>query len=112
MKKRKTLKIIAAAVFLISLFCTVDLGLNLLYNAESGIHDGSYAVHSILHAVFRIFGDSPVSYTHLDVYKRQCHNSFIGIYRCFGNCRFSQREFEAHNHSVSRYLLDFAFLNG
>ena len=58
MKKRKTLKIIAAAVFLISLFCTVDLGLNLLYNAVSGIHDGSYAVHSILHAVFRIFGDS------------------------------------------------------
>ena len=58
MKKRKTLKIIATAVFLISLFCTVDLGLNLLYNAESGIHDGSYAVHSILHAVFRIFGDS------------------------------------------------------
>lgn len=51
MKKRKTLKIIAAVVFLISLFCTVDLGLN-------RIHDGSYAVHSILHAVFRIFGDS------------------------------------------------------
>ena len=58
MKKRKTLKIVAAVAFLISLFCTVDLGLNLLYNAEPGIHDGSCAVHSILHAVFRIFGDS------------------------------------------------------
>ena len=58
MKKRKTLKIIAAAVFLISLFCTVDLGLNLLCIVEKVEPQIHGAEHSILHAVFRIFGDS------------------------------------------------------
>ena len=58
MKRLKTFKIIAAIVFLISLFCTVDLGLNLLFNMEPSIHDGSYGTHSLLHAVFGIFGDS------------------------------------------------------
>lgn len=62
MKQLKALKILAAILFLISLFCTVDLGLNLLFNAEPSIHDGSYGVHSLLHAVFGIFGDSMWSF--------------------------------------------------
>lgn len=62
MKKLRTLKIIAAVLFLISLFCTVDLGLNVLYNAETRVHDGSYGMCSILHAVFGIFGDSRWSF--------------------------------------------------
>lgn len=62
MKQLKALKILAAILFLISLFCTVDLGLNLLFNTEPSIHDGSYGVHSLLHAVFGIFGDSMWSF--------------------------------------------------
>ena len=58
MKNLRTIQIIAAILFLISLFCTVDLGLNVLFNAEPFIHDGSLSAHSILHAVFGIFGDS------------------------------------------------------
>lgn len=58
MKKLRTLKIIAAVLFLISLFCTVDLGLNLLFNTLPSAHDGSFGIHSVLHAVFNIFGDS------------------------------------------------------
>ncbi len=58
MKKLKVIKIIAVVLFFISLFCTIDLGLNLLYNTEPSIHDGSYGTYSILHAVFGIFGDS------------------------------------------------------
>lgn len=56
MKHFKTIRIIAAIVFLISLFCTVDLGLSLLFNTGAVYHDG-YASHSLLHAVFGIFGD-------------------------------------------------------
>ena len=56
--KMRAIKITAGVLLLISLFCTVDLGLNVLYNAMPGIHDGSYAVHSVLHTLFRIFGDS------------------------------------------------------
>ncbi len=58
MKTLRVIKVIAVVLFLISLFCTVDLGLNLLYNTEPTIHDGSYGTYSILHAVFDIFGDS------------------------------------------------------
>ena len=58
MKKIRIIKIIMISLFLVSLFCTIDLGLNLLFNAEPSIHDNSYGVYSILHAVFRIFGDS------------------------------------------------------
>ena len=57
MKQLRTIRIIAVILFLISLFCTVDLGLNFLFNTESSIHDGSYGTHSILHAMFGIFGD-------------------------------------------------------
>lgn len=57
MKQGKTIRIIAAILLMVSLFCTLDLGLNLLFSAESGIHDGSYAAYSLLHAVFGIFGD-------------------------------------------------------
>lgn len=56
--KMGTIRIAAGVLLLISLFCTVDLGLNVLYNTMPGIHDGSYAVHSVLHTMFRIFGDS------------------------------------------------------
>lgn len=62
MKQLRTIRIIAAILFLISLFCTVDLGLNFLFNTEPGIHDGSYGVNSLLHAVFGIFGDSMWSF--------------------------------------------------
>ncbi len=58
MKKMRTLRIIALFLFIISLFCTIDLGLNLLYNTELSIHDNSYGTFSILHSVFGIFGDS------------------------------------------------------
>ncbi len=58
MKKLRVIKVIAVALFLISLFCTVDLGLNLIYNSEPSIHDGSYVIKSILHAMFGVFGDS------------------------------------------------------
>ena len=62
MKTIRILRILAGILFMISLFCTVDLGLNLLFNAETQIHDGSYGVYSVLHTVFRIFGDSRWSY--------------------------------------------------
>lgn len=58
MKRLRTLKTITVILFLISLFCTVDLGLNLLFNMEPSIHDGSYGMYSFLHAAFGIFGDS------------------------------------------------------
>ncbi len=54
----KIIKGIAVILLLISLFCTVDLGVNLLYNAEPSVHDGSYGTYSILHTVFGIFGDT------------------------------------------------------
>ena len=62
MKRLKTIRKVAVVLFLLSLFCTVDLGLNFLFNTEPGIHDGSYGVHSLLHAVFGIFGDSGWSF--------------------------------------------------
>ncbi len=62
MNKLKTIRIAAAVLLLISLFCTVDLGLNFLYNTEPGLHDGSYGTCSVLHAVFGIFGDSGWSF--------------------------------------------------
>ncbi len=57
MKHIQTIRRIAAILFLLSLFCTVDLGLNLLYNTEPLQHDGSFGVRSLLHAMFGIFGD-------------------------------------------------------
>ncbi len=62
MKNLKVIRVIAVVAFLISLFCTIDLGINLLYNAETSIHDGSYGISSVLHAVFGIFGDNLWSY--------------------------------------------------
>ncbi len=58
MKKLQTVKTIAVILLLISLFCTVDLGLNLAFNAETAVHDNSYGTYSILHGLFGIFGDS------------------------------------------------------
>ncbi len=57
MKKMRTIKIIAVVLFLISLFCTVDLGLNFLYNTEPLQHDG-ITTNSVLQSIFGIFGDS------------------------------------------------------
>ncbi len=57
MKALNTVKLIAAVLLSAALFCTADLGLNLLYNADTSLHDGSYGTYSILHAVFGIFGD-------------------------------------------------------
>ncbi len=57
MKKIRIFKMITTVLFMISLFCTIDLGLNLLYNTQPLLHDG-LANRSILHAVFGIFGDS------------------------------------------------------
>ncbi len=59
MKKLKVLKIIAIVLFFVSLFCTIDLGLNFLYNTDPSAlgHDGSYISYSILHGIFGIFGD-------------------------------------------------------
>ena len=62
MKQFKIVQITAVIIFMLSLFCTVDLGLSLLYNTEPAIHDGSYAANSFLHAVFGIFGDSGWSF--------------------------------------------------
>ncbi len=57
MKKIKVIKVIAVVLLLVSLFCTLDLGLNYVYNLEWQAHDGLTA-HSTLHGLFGIFGDS------------------------------------------------------
>ncbi len=57
MKKSKPIKLIIIVPFLISLFCSIDLGLNLLYNTQPHLHDGLVPL-SILHTLFNIFGDS------------------------------------------------------
>lgn len=62
MKQLRTIRILAMLLFLFSLFCTIDLGLNFLFNTAPLIHDGSYGVHSLLHTLFGIFGDSGWSF--------------------------------------------------
>ncbi len=57
MKRTETIRIITAVMLIISLFCTVDLGMNFCYNLYPQAHDG-YTVNSILHGVFCIFGDN------------------------------------------------------
>ncbi len=57
MKKRITIKLISIIPFLISLFCSIDLGLNLLYSTQTQLHDGLVPC-SVLHTLFNIFGDS------------------------------------------------------
>ncbi len=58
MKRLRTVRTVAVVLLVVSLFCTVDLGLNVLYNTETWLHDGSYTICSILHGIFGIFGDS------------------------------------------------------
>ncbi len=58
MNKIKLIKRVSILAFLISLFCTIDLGLNFLYNTETHLHDGSFKTCSILQILFNIFGDS------------------------------------------------------
>ncbi len=58
MKNTRTYRMIAAALLMLSLFCAIDLGLNVLYNAEPSLHDGSFTTCSVLHGLFGIFGDS------------------------------------------------------
>ncbi len=56
--KLRTWKTIAVILLLVSLFCTMDLGMNFLYNTEPAYHDG-YTTHSaVLQFLFNIFGDS------------------------------------------------------
>lgn len=53
----KRLKLITLVLLILSLFITIDLGLNFLYNLIPEFLDG-YTTYSILHAIFGIFGDS------------------------------------------------------
>lgn len=53
----KKLRIISLIVLIITVFVSLDLGLNLAYNLFWENHDG-LTVNSILHGLFRIFGDS------------------------------------------------------
>ena len=71
MKKLKAIKTIAVILFLISLFCTVDLGLSCLFNAGASYHDGYWA-HSLLHAAFGIFGDSAWTFDNICSCSSKC----------------------------------------
>lgn len=53
----KKLRIISLIALVITVFVSLDLGLNLVYNLFWEHHDG-LAVNSILHGLFGIFGDS------------------------------------------------------
>ncbi len=57
MKKVGIIKISSIVLFLISLLCTIDLGMNYLYNLNPALHDGSYVNKSTLQNLFQIFGD-------------------------------------------------------
>ena len=52
----KKLKLILLILFILSLFCTLDLGFNLLYNLIPEHLDG-YTTHSALQGLFGVFGD-------------------------------------------------------
>lgn len=52
----KKIKIISILLLILSLFCTLDLGFNLLYNLIPEHLDG-YTTHSTLQGLFGIFGD-------------------------------------------------------
>ena len=53
----KKLKLILLILFILSLFCTLDLGFNLLYNLIPEHLDG-YTTHSTLQGLFGVFGDN------------------------------------------------------
>ncbi len=53
----KKIRIVSLVLLLISVFVSVDLGLNFSYNLLSEFHDG-LQVNSLLHFFFRVFGDS------------------------------------------------------
>lgn len=53
----KKIRIISLVLLLISVFASVDLGLNFFYNLLSEFHDG-LQVNSLLHFFFGVFGDS------------------------------------------------------
>lgn len=53
----KKLRIFSLIALIISVFVSIDLGLNLLYNFIPEYLDG-YTSHSILQGTFGIFGDS------------------------------------------------------
>lgn len=52
----KKLKLILLILFILSLFCTLDLGFNLLYNLIPEHLDG-YTTHSALQGLLGVFGD-------------------------------------------------------
>lgn len=53
----KKIRIASLVLLLISVFVSVDLGLNFFYNLLFEFHDG-LQINSLLHFFFRIFGDS------------------------------------------------------
>lgn len=53
---RKKAQIILAAAFITASFVSIDLGLNFARSLVPELNDG-IAVHSVLHGIFRIFGD-------------------------------------------------------
>ena len=53
----KKLKLILLILFILSLFCTLDLGFNLLYNLIPEHLDG-YTTHSTMQGLFGVFGDN------------------------------------------------------
>ena len=53
----KKLKLILLILFILSLFFTLDLGFNLLYNLIPEHLDG-YTTHSTLQGLFGVFGDN------------------------------------------------------
>ncbi len=77
MQHIKIIKTVCSALFIISLFCTVDLGLNFFYNLAPELHDG-YTTCSILHGVFGIFGDHSWSFEmFFNAFKTSVWISFI-----------------------------------
>lgn len=73
----KKIRIISLVALIVTVFVSVDLGLNLFYNLFSEFHDG-LTVNSILHGMFGIFGDSMWSVERFfDAFKTSAWISFI-----------------------------------
>lgn len=53
----KKIRIVSLVLLLISVFVSVDLGLNFSYNLLHEYHDG-LQINSLLHFFFGVFGDS------------------------------------------------------
>ncbi len=70
-------RIAVAFLFLVSLFCTIDLGMNFIYNFVSEYLDGLTS-HSILHGFFGILGDNSWSLgMFFELFERSAWISFL-----------------------------------